>query len=367
MTQEKKKAAIIYCEGMFGRTNGKVTHGLVRNSDRYKILGVIDSSRQGEDAGKVLDGVENGTPIFGNLMEALQFSPEPPSYMIFGIATDGFLSKNERIVIISAISLGLNIVSGLTKFLNDDKEIKSLSKTFGVQLIDVRKPPNCSNLHSFSGKILQVTVPVLAVLGTGCATGKRTTAIQLVKELEREGINAIFIATGQTGLMQGAKYGVAVDMLSSGIASGEVEHAVYEAFVNDHPDIIIVEGQGSLSHPSYTSTPAIIKGALPNVIILQHPPKRKHHGDFPNFPMPNISDEISLIEQFCGAKVIAITLNHEQMETSEIETTIIEYESLFQIPVTDVLTMTCSKVIQQLYISFPELHSQGKNSILLPN
>jgi len=365
MIQKISRVALIYCQSQFGKVNGKITHGLVRNSEKYEIIGIIDSSRKGEDAGMIVDGIENGMPIYENLMEALRFSPTSPTHLIFGIASDGFLTKRERTVIISAISLGLDIVSGLTQYLIDDKEIRSLSRTFGVQLIDVRKPPSLSKLHSFSGKILQVTVSVIAVLGTGCASGKRTTAVQLVQELKPEGLKAVFIATGQTGLMQGAKYGIAVDMLSSGIAAGEVENAIYEAFVNEQPDIIVMEGQGSLSHPAYTSTPAIIKGALPNAIILQHPPKRKFHGDFPDFPMPKISDEISLIEQLSGSKVIAITLNHEQMDDYEVETTVEEYEALFQVPVTDVLCMACSKVIQQLFISFPELNSARSNSTLL--
>jgi uncharacterized NAD-dependent epimerase/dehydratase family protein len=359
LTTLKKRhyPALIYCEGEFGKVNGKVTHGLIRNSEKYEILGVIDSTKKGQNTGKVLDNIINGIEIYETLNEGLKFSTEAPIYLIFGIASSGFLNKRDREVVVSAISLGLNIVSGLTEFLSDDKELQSLANTFGVKLIDVRKPPSRKNLHSFSGKILEVKIPVVAVLGTGCATGKRTTAIKLVKELKNEGLNAVFIATGQTGIMQGARYGVAVDMLSSGFASGEIEHAIYTAYTNDQPDIIIVEGQGSLSHPSYTSSHAIIKGALPDAILLQHSPKRQQHGDFSAFLMPHIAEELLLIEQFTGSKVIGITLNHENMDESEVLSTIEEYEKQFQIPATDVLTMTCSKIIKTLYTNFPDLHT----------
>ncbi len=349
------EAALIYCEGEFGRTDGKVAHGLIRHSERFTILGIIDSHRQGQDSGTVLDGTPNGIGIYENLNEAVRFSTEPPTCLIFGIASSGFLSLNERAMIISAISFGLDIVSGLTEFLSDDTELKSLARTFGVRLIDVRKPPARRHLHSFSGKILKVTVPVVVVLGTGCASGKRTTAVQLVRELKEEGVKAVFIATGQTGLLQGARHGVAVDMLSSGHASGEVEHAIYNAFISEDPDIIVVEGQGSLSHPSYTSSCAIVKGALPDMIILQHPPKRMLHGDFPEFVMPTISEEIALIELFSGSKVMAVTLNHERMSSSEVDATIEAYEKLLLVPVTDVLTMGCSKIIRTLYATFPGL------------
>jgi uncharacterized NAD-dependent epimerase/dehydratase family protein len=355
MMRNKTKAALIYCEGEFGKVNGKVANGLVRNSQKYVILGVIDSSLKDKDSGEVLDGKPNGIQIYGGISEGLRFSSEPPTHFIFGIASGAGLGPNERAAIISAISLGLDIVSGLTEFLSEDEELIGLAKSFGVRLIDVRKPPERKYLHSFTGKILQVSTPVVAVLGTGCATGKRTTAVQLVKELTEGGLKATFIATGQTGLMQGAKYGVAVDMLSSGIASGEIEHAVYSAFIHEQPDIIIIEGQGSLSHPSYTSSHAIIKGALPNAIILQHPPKRKHHGDFPEFSMPKVRDEIRLVEQFSNSKVLAIAINTENMDANSIIPTINEYEKIFGIPTADVLTMTCSKIIRALYSTFPQL------------
>ena len=131
-----------------------------------------------------------------------------------------------------------------------------------VKMVDVRKPPSRINQHNFSGKIKEVSTPVIAVLGTDCAVGKRTTAILLVKALRNIGLKAVFITTGQTGILQGSKYGVAVDVLTSGYASGEVEDAIYRAFVIEKPDIIIVEGQGALSHPAYTSTAAILKGSM---------------------------------------------------------------------------------------------------------
>ena len=132
----------------------------------------------------------------------------------------------------------------------------------------------------FSGRILDVDTPVITVMGTDCAVGKRTTAVNLVEALKKEGLNTVFVATGQTGLLQGAKYGVAVDVLSSGFSTGEVEHAILEA-QEQRPDIIVVEGQGALSHPAFTSSAAILRGAIPDAIIIQHPPKRINHCDYP--------------------------------------------------------------------------------------
>ena len=172
-------------------------------------------------------------------------------------------------------------------------------------------------------------------------------------------MKASFIATGQTGLLQGAKYGVAVDVLSSGFATGEVENAIINAYENDNPDIIVVEGQGALSHPAFTSSSAIIRGAVPDAIILQHPPHRKNHCDFPGIPMPTVESEIELLEVFSKSPVIAITLNHEYMTDNEVKQTIVEYEYKYELPTTDVLKFGCSKIVDELFKVFPSLQGDS--------
>jgi uncharacterized NAD-dependent epimerase/dehydratase family protein len=196
------------------------------------------------------------------------------------------------------------------------------------------------------------------VLGTDCAVGKRTTAVNLVEALKQEGLNVAFIATGQTGLLQGSKYGIAVDVLSSGFATGEVENAIINAYEKESPDIIVVEGQGALSHPAFTSSSAIVRGAMPDAIILQHPPRRINHCDYPGIPMPTLESEIELIEAFSKSKVIAITLNHEDMTDDEVKNTIVEYEYEYELPTTDVLKNGCDKLVNTLFEVFPELQKQ---------
>jgi len=173
--------------------------------------------------------------------------------------------------------------------------------------------------------------------------------------LKKVGLKAAFIATGQTGLLQGSKYGIALDVLSSGFATGEVENAIVQAYETENPDIIVVEGQGALSHPAFTSSAAIIRGAMPKAIILQHPPKRINHCDYPNIPMPTLESEIELIEVSSKSPVIAITINHEDMTDAEIEATIVEYEYKYELPTTDVLKFGCDKIVEKLFDVFPEL------------
>jgi uncharacterized NAD-dependent epimerase/dehydratase family protein len=178
--------------------------------------------------------------------------------------------------------------------------------------------------------------------------------------LRKEGLNAVFIATGQTGILQGAKYGVAVDVLSSGFGTGEVENAVVTAYQTEHPDIIVVEGQGALSHPAFTSSSAILRGAMPDAIILQHPPNRTNHCDFPLIPMPTLKSEIELLEAFSKSRVMAITINHEDMTDDDVEKTILEYEFKYELPTTDVLKYGCQKIVDELFILFPKLQQGAK-------
>lgn len=351
-----KTTAIIYSENEFGKIDGKVANGLVRHSEKYNIIGVIDNSKAGQDSGEVLNDIPNNIPIFRNIDNALDELANHPECFIYGIApTKPILDDEQRKIFLQAMENGMNIINGLPEFFTDDIEFINCAAEFGVTLTDVRKPAAKENLHHFTGRIHEVHAPVVNIMGTDCAIGKRTTAQKLVKALREEGLNVAFIATGQTGLLQGAKYGAAIDMLSSGYATGEVENAILEAEANEHPDMIIVEGQGSLGHPSYTSSSAILKGSLPDAIIVQHAPKRLHYCTYPDIKLNSLQSEIDLIEEFAGPNVIAITLNHEDMSDMELDTTIAEYEEMYGLPVTDVLKHGCTKLVESLLQRFSSL------------
>lgn len=362
-----KITALVYCENEFGKVDGKVTNGLLRNSDKYEIVGIIDSTKAGQDSGQCLDGIKNSVPIFQNIEDALYHLTIIPSCFIYGIAPfSTFLNIKERAIIKNAIKKGMNIINGLPEFFADDNEFVEMAKEYHVELYDIRKPPIRTHLHHFTGDIHALTTPIIAILGTDCAVGKRTTALRLVKALNIKGVNTVFIATGQTGILQGAKYGVAIDMLSSGFATGEVEHAILTADKAENPDIIIVEGQGALSHPAFTSSSAILKGSSPDAVIVQDAPKRKNHCDYPNISIPPLNYEINLIEAFSDTEVIAITINHEGMTDKELENTINEYEMIYELTTTDVLKYGCNKLIDKIIDQFPQLqkkYSDLKNHV----
>ncbi len=355
----KTNTAIVYCEGNFGATDGKTANGLVRYSEKYQILSIVDSTKAGQDAGAVLGEPECGIPVCRDLAEALSLSDTPPDYFIFGIApSTGRLSIQERSLIIEAMSYGMNIVNGLHEFLNDDPVFIAAREANQVTILDVRKPRAQKNLRLFSGKIDQVTCPRIAILGTDCAIGKRTTATILTKALNDQGIKAVMISTGQTGLIQGARYGLAMDAVPSQFCAGELEATIIEAFEGEEPDIIIIEGQGALSHPAFSTSSFILRGSCPDGVILQHAPGRANRCDFEKMPMPAPSSEIRLIETFSDTRVIGLAINHENLASEKVTLAISGYEKELGIPATAPLLQSSDHLVDMVLLSFPQLRKK---------
>ncbi|MDX2470111.1 MAG: DUF1611 domain-containing protein [SAR324 cluster bacterium] len=352
----KKQTAIVYCDKEFGLVDGKTAAGLIRHSELYDIIGVIDSLLGGQDAGEALGEKRNGIPIFTNLEEALGGIAEVPLCYIYGKAPlDIDICNAERVLVIEAMAKGMNIISGLHQFFSEDAEFVAASVEHQVTITDIRKPPQIQKLCVFTGKIAEVTVPVVAVLGTDCACGKMTTAVELNKAFNQIGVKSVLVATGQTALMQGAKYGRSIDALVSQFVIGEIEDSVLQAVEHENPDIILMEGQGAVGHPAFMSSTAILKGSLPGGVVLQHAPARKVRCDFPQLPMPTLESEIKLIEAVSKAKVMAITINHEDLSDSEMLKSIKDYEQRLGLPALDVLIHGCDKLIQALGNNFPTL------------
>lgn len=314
--------ALVYCEGAFNTPNGKTAHGLVRFTERYEIVGVLDSTYAGQDTGAVLDGKKNGIPIFKNMGSAireLKDMGDMPQTLVIGLAPDGGrLPIEAKDIIKKALTLGWNIDSGLHDFISNDREMVELAEQYGGRIRDVRKPPLRKYLHFFTGEIEKVDCLKLAILGTDSAIGKRTTAWLLVHALRKSGKKAEMIGTGQTAWMQGAKYSMIMDSCINDFVSGEIEHAVVSAYKNENPDVIVIEGQGSLMNPAYPGGFEILAAGRPDYVILQHAPTRKEYDGFPGYKLHPLKKQISAIQTISGKRVIAITVNHEGLSDDQI-------------------------------------------------
>jgi uncharacterized NAD-dependent epimerase/dehydratase family protein len=314
--------AIVYCEGAFNTSNGKTAHGLVRFTTRYEVVAVIDSNYAGKDAGEVLDGKKNGIPVVKSIDDALVTAianHKRVKTMVIGIAPDGGrFEKSQRKDIKLALESGLRIDSGLHDFLGDDKEFKKIADSHHLRIRDIRRTPNRNDLHFFTGDIDKVKCLRLAVLGTDSAIGKRTTAWIIVHGFRGAGKKAELIGTGQTAWLQGAKYSFILDSLINDFISGEIEHHIVEAWKNENPDVIVLEGQGSLLNPAYPGGFELLAAGRPDFVILQHAPKRVEYDGFPGIPLHPLKKQIDAIEMISGKKVAAITINHENMKDEEI-------------------------------------------------
>ena len=358
--------AVIYCEGKFGKIDGKTANGLVRSSERYRIVAVIDSTQAGADAGIALSGEHLGIPVVASLAAAIaevaQGSddiagwPSRPDALIYGLAPlSGLMSPADREVVLAAVTAGLDVVSGLHEFLNDDLEIATAAAMADVTLHDVRRPRATKDLRMFDGAIDTVDCVRIAVLGTDGAIGKRTTSTLLTKALNDAGIHTVMVGTGQTGLMQGAKYGVALDAIPAQFGVGELEGAVVAAWEGEHPAVIVIEGQGALSHPAYLSSTVVLRASRPQAVIMQHAPARTMLSDYPDVPMPLAGAEVALIEAFGKTRVIGLTINHERMTSAEVDAATILYEAELGIPATDALWCHPSELVEMVTGAFPTL------------
>lgn len=333
--------AIVWAEGAFANTYGKTAHGLVRRTRRYRVVAVIDSSVAGRDAGEVLDGRASGIPLVRDLEEALERARDaghPATHFVVGLAPDGGrLPPEGRRVVVAALRAGLNVDAGLHDFLGEDPELTALAAERGVVIRDVRRPPPRSELHAWTGKIEEVDALKVAVLGTDSAIGKRTTAWILVDGLNDAEVATELVGTGQTAWLQGSRYGILLDSLVNDFLAGEIEHAVWRAWKEAGPRVIVIEGQGSLLNPAYPGGYEILAAARPDAVVLQHAPGRTEYDGFPGATLHPLDHQIRVLELVSGRSVVAVTLNHEGLDRQATARAAAEIEDETGLPTLDPL------------------------------
>jgi uncharacterized NAD-dependent epimerase/dehydratase family protein len=251
----------------------------------------------------------------------------------------------------TAIKYKLSVVNGLHDCLSERADIKKMAEENGVELTDIRITKKRKDLHFWTGKIFEIETPVVAVIGTDCALGKRTTARFVMNECKKAGINAQMIYTGQTGWLQGGRYGFIVDSTLNDFVSGELEHAILTCHKETKPDLILIEGQSALRNPSGPCGSEMLVSGNAKSVILVHAPKRTYYEHDPAWgAIHSIASEIALIRQL-GSTVIALALNTEDCTNQEAYAFQKEYEQQHGVPVLLPLQEGCSKIvpaIQQL-------------------
>ena len=204
--------------------------------------------------------------------------------VIVGIANrGGVIAENWLPALLEALDLGMDVASGLHRRLTDVPALAERAGRLGRQLSDVRHPSR--EFDVASGK--KRGGKRLLTVGTDCSLGKMYTALAIEREMRRRGLKADFRATGQTGILI-AGTGVSVDAVVADFISGATE---FLAPANDDDHWDIVEGQGSLFHPSFAGVSlGLLHGAQPDALVMCHEPTRSHMRGLPHYKLPSLQD-----------------------------------------------------------------------------
>ena len=295
-----EKTYLILAEGFSGDPHyGKTARGILHYSP-HPTVAIVDSTRAGETM--------DGAPVVATIAEALDFQP---TTAIVGVATQGGrFPPAWRALLRECIEAGLDIESGLHEFLSDDAELSELARNHGVELRDLRRPPADVNVPT--GANLEVDAKIVLTVGSDCAIGKKTVAVELDREARSRGLQSVFCPTGQTGIAI-AGWGIAVDAVVADFIAGAAERIVVEG-AEHGGRLLFVEGQGSLVHPLYSGvTLGLLHGAAPHALVLCHKAGETEIEGCPGHPIPPLSELVELHERISlparRSTVAAIALN----------------------------------------------------------
>jgi uncharacterized NAD-dependent epimerase/dehydratase family protein len=286
---------------------GKTMRGIIQYGPD-PVVAVLDSQRAGASY--------EGIPIVATVEDAMRFAP---SVAVVGVATQGGrFPPAWRELVKECVTHGLDVESGLHEFLSDDAEMSALAAEHGVRLRDLRKPPEGLNVPT--GDNFELDARVVLTVGSDCAIGKKTVAIELDREARSRGLASVFVPTGQTGIAI-AGWGIAVDAVIADFLAGAAERLVVEG-ARRGGDLLLVEGQGSLVHPMYSGvTLGLIHGTAPHAFVLCHQAGATEITGCPGHPIPPLVELVRLHEEISlprrKARVVCIALNTSHLDRDE--------------------------------------------------
>jgi D-glutamate N-acetyltransferase len=301
---------VILAEGFSADTHyGKTMRGVLR----YRcedVVAIVDSTRAGE--------VESGVPVVRDVESALAFAPR---VALVGVATQGGrFPPAWRTLLADCIRSGLAIENGLHQMLADDPELRPLADRHGVELRDLRRPPD--GLDCPTGENLAVPARIVLTVGSDCAIGKMTVALELDRASRGRGLASVFVPTGQTGIAI-AGWGISVDAVVADFVAGAAERLVVEGHGRGG-ELLWVEGQGSLVHPAYSGvTLGLYHGSVPHALVLCHRAGTSEVEGYPGHPLPSLPELVELHERMSlparPARVAAIGLNTAGLDAAAAE------------------------------------------------
>jgi len=344
MLRMKGRRVVIFAEGYFGPVTSKVATSYLRYCHE-DCVAVIDSRLNGQDVGAILN-YAHGIPLVDSLETALQFKPD---VLLIGVGLfSNSLPKEWRSQISQALEAGLDVISGLHFRIADDPQFRELAARSGSKIWDTKEPPEA--LVTSTATLNELDRFIVHTVGSDCRVGKKTAAIEIAQSAKRRGHNAGFAATGQSGIYISGN-GIAVDAVPSDFIAGVSEDLVRQV-AEDH-DWVVVEGQGSISHPAYSGvTLGLLHGAMPQALILCHEAGLTHHKGWPNVPLRPLNELIELYEKLASflrpAKVVGISVHCGQLSKEEAASYIQGIEKETGLPTTDVIYFGADRLVEAL-------------------
>lgn len=315
---ETPRVAIL-AEGLFTRMTAKTAIGVLRYA-RYPIVAIVDSTRAGTDAAEHV-GVGRGVPVVATVDEAISRGAEV--LLIGTAAAGGRIPDAYRPFLSRALERGLSVWNGLHERVLSDPHLAEAAKRGSASVRELREPP--AELPIGGHRRPREGVTVVLTVGSDAAVGKMTASLEIVAALGRAGEKAAFVATGQTGIAIAGE-GISVDAVVADFIAGAAEKMVCEAA--EHADWVIVEGQGSLTHPGFSGvTLGLLHGAGPDLMVLCHNAMRgsmKGYDD--GLPVRNLRELVRIYEDaaawrrppgYPAARVVAVALNTGDLASSD--------------------------------------------------
>jgi len=330
---------MILAEGYSGDPHWAKTMNGVLRYGQDEVVAILDSTRVG--------GEERGVPILGDVASVLPLRPEAA---LVGVATvGGRFPLSWRELLRECIRQGIGIDNGLHEFIEDDPELASLAAASGATLRDLRRPP--SGLEVATGANLEVPGDIVLTVGSDCAIGKMTVSLELAREAGERGISARFVPTGQTGIAI-AGWGISVDAVVADFIAGAAERLVVEGGRRGG-ELLLVEGQGSLSHPGYSGvTLGLIHGAAPHAFVLCHMAGATEIDGYPGHPLLPLAELVELHERVSlpcrRAAVACIALNTRNLDDSGARAAVAAAEAETGLVADDPLRFGSSRLLDAL-------------------
>jgi uncharacterized NAD-dependent epimerase/dehydratase family protein len=321
---------------------GKTAYGVIRYGVE-PVVAVLDSQRVGETV--------EGIPVVGTVADALAY--EPTTALVGVAVAGGRLPPIWRGILREAVEAGLDVEAGMHEFLGDDPELSALAREHGVELRDYRRPPD--DLSVPTGANLEHSASVVLTVGSDCAVGKKTVAVELDRAARARGLRSVFVPTGQTGIMI-AGWGIAVDAVVSDFLAGAGERLVVEGARRG--DLLFVEGQGSIVHPQFSGvTLGLYHGTAPHVLVLCHRAGDTEIEGCPGHPIPSLAELVELHERLAlpvrPARVAAIAVNTGRLSADAAHVAVAAAAAETGLPADDPLRFGADRLLDAVLAHLP--------------